>query len=143
MLSTTLQAISFFNKTLPIRRLATIRTTSSFDIEMADTESYTIPLETTQEPVRLSTSRGIDLRVSRPGEARAFTILLFAAAWILAHVNVGLVVIAKRHMEAQFILKYLVSAGVVFLAVPQLRNSMPDAPGLDGKVQTMLIVIMN
>ena len=132
MLSTTLRAVSFSNEILPIRRLATIPTTTSFNIDTLDTESYST-LPNTQKAGQVTVSRDIDLRVSRPSEARVFTFLLFVASWIFAHTNIGLVILARRLTKARSIFKFVVAAGLILLAIPQIRNSMPDAPGLDGK----------
>jgi hypothetical protein len=128
ILSTTVQALSFSNRTLPLRRLIVITTTSSFDIESVDTESYSAFANNTQ-----NTSRDMDLRIGRPCVARALILLLFVGAWILAHLTLGLVIIARRLAEVRSILKYLFAASIIFVAIPQIRNSMPDAPGLDGK----------
>jgi len=140
-LSITLRAFSF-NETLPIRKLATIQTTSSFDIETVDTEGYsTLPFDT-QEPGRLSVSRNIALRISRPGEARVITLLLFVASWVLAHVNVGLAIIARRLADAAFVFKLLIPASIILVLIPQIRNSMPDAPGLDGVLIGIFYVLV-
>jgi hypothetical protein len=74
----------------------------------------------------------MDMRISRPGAARVLTLLLFISAWIFAHLNLGLVIISRKLAELQSILKYSLAAGVIFVTIPQIRNSMPDAPGLDG-----------
>jgi hypothetical protein len=123
-LSTTIRALSFSNRTLPIRRLVTITTTSSFDIETVDTESYS---------TFANTSRDMDMRISRPGAARALTLLLFAGAWILVHLTLGLVIIARRLADVQSVFKYLLVVSIILVVIPQVRKTMPDAPGLDGK----------
>lgn len=75
----------------------------------------------------------MDLRVSRPGQARAFALLLFGVSWMLTHVSIGHVILAwyKEEMKST-LLKHLVFAFAILLSHPQLRNSMPDAPGYDG-----------
>ncbi|KAL4258228.1 hypothetical protein AB1N83_009606 [Pleurotus pulmonarius] len=103
-LSSTLRIVSPTNQTLPIRRLATIDETSSFLVKTVDIESYSNAANNTESP-----SRDIDMFITRPGNTRAFTLLLFGP-----------------------LLKHLVSAGAILVALPQIRNSMPDAPGLDG-----------
>jgi hypothetical protein len=105
-----------------------IITTSSFDIETVDAESDSALANDTQ-----ITSRNMDMRISRPGVARALTLLLFVGAWILAHIALGLVIIARRLAEVQSVFKYLFATVISLVAIPQMRNSMPDAPGLDGK----------
>jgi hypothetical protein len=134
-LSTTVRALSISNRTLPLRRLVAITTTSSFDIETVDTGSYSA-FNNTQNP-----SRDMNLRIRRPCVARALTLLLFVGAWILAHLTLGLVIIARRLAEVRSILKYLFVASIIFVSIPQVRNSMPDAPGLDGKHSNRYFIV--
>ncbi|KAF8627496.1 hypothetical protein AX17_006307 [Amanita inopinata Kibby_2008] len=127
MLSSTLRAVSFDNRALPIQKLATIVDTSSFSIETIDIESYSTSPDRMQEP-----SRDFDMYIRRSNDARCFALILFTVNWLLAHITVGHVLLAKRHQETGPILKHLLSAGAILIAIPQIRNSMPDAPGLDG-----------
>ncbi|KAF8895510.1 hypothetical protein BD779DRAFT_733867 [Infundibulicybe gibba] len=127
-LSSTIRAVSSDNQTIPIRKLATIDITSNFLIQTTDMESYSTPFSNDTQEM----SRDLDMRIRRPSEARAFTLLLFGVSWILTHVTVGHVVLARRLTGVRSILKHLISAGAILVALPQLRNSMPDAPGLDG-----------
>ncbi|TFK40790.1 hypothetical protein BDQ12DRAFT_467407 [Crucibulum laeve] len=127
LLASTLRAVSFDNQTVPIRKIATIDITSSFDIETVDMDSYS-----TFSDGKEQASRDIDMRVNRPNEARCFTLLLFGVSWILTHVTIGHVMLARRLSGMRPILKHLISTGAILVAIPQLRNSMPDAPGLDG-----------
>jgi len=126
-LSSTIRAETFDNKTVPISKLATIDIVSSFDIGTIDLDSYS----TTEKGAEIF-SRDIDMNVSRPYEARLFTILLFSVSWILAHVTIGHVIIARRLSGLKSILPHLISSGAILIAIPQLRGSMPDAPGFDG-----------
>jgi hypothetical protein len=73
------------------------------------------------------------MRITRPASQRAFTLLLFGVSWVLTHVTIGLVLISRRLTEVRSTLKHLVFAAAILVVIPQLRNSMPDAPGLDGK----------
>lgn len=127
MLSSTIRAFSFDNVSLPIRGAATIGTTSSFNIETVDVDSYSTSNNTQ------SSSRDVDMRISRPGAIRVIILLLFGISWILAHLSIVLAIVARKITEVKPMIKYLVFAGAIFLILPQLRNSMPDAPGLDGK----------
>ncbi|KAF8967150.1 hypothetical protein BDZ97DRAFT_1656756 [Flammula alnicola] len=128
-LSSTIRAVSFDNQTIiPIRKAATIDITSSFDITTVDIDSYSTPGNGTEE-----VSRDIDMYITRPNEARCFTLLLFAVSWILTHVTIGHVLIARRLRGLKSLLPHLISCGAILIAIPQLRNSMPDAPGLDGE----------
>ncbi|KAF4590156.1 hypothetical protein EYR40_009446 [Pleurotus pulmonarius] len=126
-LSSTLRIVSPTNQTLPIRRLATIDETSSFLVKTVDIESYSNAANNTESP-----SRDIDMFITRPGNTRAFTLLLFGVSWILTHVTICHVIIARMLRDVKPLLKHLVSAGAILVALPQIRNSMPDAPGLDG-----------
>lgn len=125
-LSSTIRAISFENNSISISKLATIDLTSSFAVETTDIESY---LNTNATP-----SRDIAMHIRRPFEARAIVLLFFASSWFLTHICMGNLLLARYYTrDVKPILKFLIVNGVVGIAVPQLRNSMPDAPGLDGK----------
>ncbi|KAF8903150.1 hypothetical protein CPB84DRAFT_1678332 [Gymnopilus junonius] len=140
-LSSTIRAVSFDNQTISIRKAATIALTSSFDIYTTDLESYSTTSNGTQEG-----SRDIDMHVSRPSSARLFTLMLFAGSWVLTYVTIGHVLIARRLTEVQSVLPHLVSSGAILIAIPQLRNSMPDAPGLDdtiGYFPQMIVVVIS
>ncbi|KAF9445391.1 hypothetical protein P691DRAFT_777608 [Macrolepiota fuliginosa MF-IS2] len=126
-LTSTLRAVGFSNESIPIQKLATVDVMSSFDIGTADVESFSKTDNGTVLP-----SRDIDMHVARPGSARFFTLLLFTVSWVLTHVTIGHVVLARRITGMKPLLKHLVSSGAILISIPQLRNSMPDAPGLDG-----------
>lgn len=137
-LSSTFRITSLANETLPISKLATIYMTSNFLVETIDTESYSFLPDGTQEP-----GRDIDMRISRPSEARVFASMIFAVSWVLTHVTIGQVILAKMLTGVKPILKYLVSSGAILVVLPQLRKSMPDAPGLDGKNMALLHIFFN
>ncbi|KAL0961155.1 hypothetical protein HGRIS_006127 [Hohenbuehelia grisea] len=126
-LSATLRAVSFDNQTLPIQHIATVDLMSSFGIKTVDIESYASTNSSSEQ-----STRDIDMFIKRPPEARAFALLLFAISWVLTHVTVGHVIIARMTGSPRHIVKHLISTGAILIAIPQLRNSMPDAPGLDG-----------
>ncbi|KAF8195564.1 hypothetical protein BJ912DRAFT_1021254 [Pholiota molesta] len=122
MLSSSIRAMSFDNQTISIRKLATINITSSFDINTIDIESFSTLANGTDEA-----SRDIDMYISRPNEARFFALLLFVVSWILTHVTIGHVLIARKLDGLRAI----------------LPTFMPDAPGLDdciGYFPQMIIV---
>lgn len=127
-LTSTLRAVGFSNESIPIQKLATVDVMSSFDIGTADVESFSRPADGTILP-----SRDIDMYVARPGSARFFTLLLFTVSWVLTHVTVGHVILARRISGMKPLFKHLISSGAILISLPQLRNSMPDAPGLDGE----------
>ncbi len=127
-LTSTLRAVGFSNESIPIQKLATIDMMSSFDIGTNDMESFSKAEDGTILP-----SRDIDMQVARPGSARFFTLLLFTISWVLTHVAIGHVLLARRMSGMKPLLKHLVSSGAILISIPQLRNSMPDAPGLDGE----------
>lgn len=127
-LSSTLHAVSgTTNQTLTISKLATMALTASFDIDSTDVESYSDLADGTRLP-----TRDLDMHINRPTDARGIALLLFIVSWILTHVCIGHVILARRLHTAKPVLKHLVSVGAMLVALPQLRNSMPDAPGLDG-----------
>ncbi|KAI6014667.1 hypothetical protein EDC04DRAFT_657176 [Pisolithus marmoratus] len=143
ILTSTLRAVSASNATIPIQKLATIDEVSGFVIESVDMETYEVvssPTSGTTDGVQTSQipTRDIDLYVSRPVQARAFTLLLFALSWSLAHATLMCVYLARKcsstHVSrsAKPILKHLGGSLMVLLVIPQLRNAMPDAPGYDG-----------
>lgn len=92
----------------------------------SDVDSYDITSNGTQLP-----ARDIDLWVQRPGQARGFAMLLFGINWMLTHITIGHVLLARRLVDTTSKVKHLISAFAILLAIPQLRNSMPDSPGLD------------
>ncbi|KAL0069802.1 Glucosyltransferase-like protein [Marasmius tenuissimus] len=129
-LSSTIRAVSNANETLPIRKLATIDTTSSFSVISSDVESYS-SLNSTSGVLSQVFSRDIDLQVRRPVGARTITLFLFSISWFLAHICIGSVYMASKGDKMDTVKKAFY-CGVIIAVIPQLRNSMPDAPGLDG-----------
>jgi hypothetical protein len=127
-LSSTIRAVSFDNQTIPIQKIGTIDMTPSFTIDTVDFESFS-----TQANGAEDVSRDIDVHVTRPNEARFFTLVLFAVGWVLSHITIGHVLIARRLHGLKALLPHIISSGAILLVVPQLRNSMPDAPGFDGE----------
>ena len=81
----------------------------------------------------------MDLRVQRPGEARAFALALFGLSWMLTHAAVASAFVGRKHEEAAPVIKYIVLALTLLLVIPQLRNAMPDAPGYDGVLIGMCV----
>lgn len=126
-LTSTLRAVGFSNESIPIQKLAAVDVMSSFNIWITDMESFS---KTNQEAI--FPSRDMDMHVWRPGSARFFAVLLFAVGWLLTLISVGHVILARRVSGMKPLLKHLVSSGAIVFSIPQLRNSMPDAPGLDG-----------
>ncbi|TFK64627.1 hypothetical protein BDN72DRAFT_774324 [Pluteus cervinus] len=128
-LASTIRLTNFRNVSAPLRKIITIDTVSSFNILIQDVDSVIqIPLNgTTKLP-----SRDFDMTIRRPGSARSITLLLFTISWMLTHITIGHVLLAKRLTGVKPLIKHLISAGAIVLSIPQLRNSMPDAPGFDG-----------
>ncbi|PCH40035.1 hypothetical protein WOLCODRAFT_136625 [Wolfiporia cocos MD-104 SS10] len=110
-----------------LRALTTLKLTSSFAISPSDVESKLNVSGKGYVP-----SRDIVLEIRRPHEARLFAMLLFGASWMLVHVTIGFVAIAWLTREQERVVQSLFFTFIVLLAVPQLRNAMPDAPGYDG-----------
>ena len=126
LLASTLQAVDASNATVPIQKLSTTDQVTSFLVASSDMGSYETTFNGTQIP-----TRDIDLRVQRPGQAQTFALILFGVNWMLTHVTIGLILLARRLVETRSKIKHLVSAFAILLAIPQLRNSMPDGPGFD------------
>lgn len=76
--------------------------------------------------------RNLDMKVVRPGEARTFALLLFAINWMLAHATVAYMVLGWKTEDTERTLKYLAFIAITMVLIPQIRNTMPDAPGFDG-----------
>ncbi|KAF9533122.1 hypothetical protein CPB83DRAFT_529765 [Crepidotus variabilis] len=128
-LSSTIRAISkSTNKSVPISRIVAINIVSSFDIATSDLESYS----SNENGTRSSYSRDFDMNIARPPTARLFALLLFMISWILTHVTVGHVMLAKRLRGLKAMVPHLISSAAILIAIPQLRATMPDAPGFDG-----------
>lgn len=125
LLASTLRAVDASNTTVPIRKLSTIQQVTSFLVATSDVESYEI-INGTQVP-----TRDFDLYVTRPAQLRFYTLLLFGVNWMLSHVTVGHVLLARRLVDIRSMTKHLVSAFAILLVIPQLRKSMPDSPALD------------
>jgi len=131
-LTSTLRAVTFSNSSLPIQKLITVDVMSSFNIWTTDMESFSKANDGTVLP-----SRDMDMYVWRPGSARLFALFLFTISWLLTHITVGHVLLARQISGRRPLLKYLSSTGAILISIPQLRNSMPDAPGLDGQSNTI------
>lgn len=125
LLASTLRAIDATNTTVPIRKLSTVEQVTSFIVATSDVESYEI-INGAQVP-----TRDFDLWVTRPGQLRFFTLLLFGISWMLSHVTIGHVLLARRLVDIKSMTKHLVSAFAILLVIPQLRKSMPDSPAFD------------
>lgn len=127
-LSSTLRATSDKDYPISFSKLATIDLTSSFVVESADVQSFVLSADGVNAP-----SRDIDIHIRRPIEARLITLLLFASSWFLTHICIGNVILARRTIYVKSILKILIVNGATLIGLPQIRYSMPDEPGLDGK----------
>jgi len=125
-LASTIRAVDASNASVPIRKLSTVDQVTSFLVASSDMDSY----ETTPNGTQLPT-RDLDMVVQRPGQVRMFAMCLFGICWMLTHVTIGNVLLARRLVDTTSKTKHLVSAFAILLIIPQLRNSMPDAPGFD------------
>ncbi|KAG2155163.1 uncharacterized protein EDB93DRAFT_1239414 [Suillus bovinus] len=137
LLASTLRAVDASNTTVPIRKLSTIEQVTSFIVATDDVESYEI-INGTQAP-----TRDFDLYVTRPGQLRFYALALFGVNWMLSHVTIAHVLLARRLADIRSMTKHLVSAFAILLVIPQLRKSMPDSPALDddyiGLIPQMII----
>ena len=116
------------NETIPITRILTISDTSSFIVAPRDSQSFvTLPATTMQLP-----TCDLELSIARPGEARFFALMLFGINWMLAHATVGFVWLVWKTKDSLSVLPFLALSLAILLAIPGVRNVMPDAPGYDG-----------
>lgn len=86
-------------------------------------------------------SRDMDLNVQRPGQTRTFALALFGLSWMLTHATVASVFVARKQEEAALVIRYIMLALAIILVIPQLRNAMPDAPGYDGVLIGMYVLL--
>lgn len=112
---------------IPIERLYTIHETMSFSVVSSDSSTY----HSLSDGSRRS-SRELHLSVSRPTSARIFIFSLWATNWLLAHAAVGLILLTIRNEEYYPGDSPALAVLAILLAIPRLRESMPDDPGLDG-----------
>lgn len=117
------------NLTIPIHRLFTIGMTSTFAISGRDFDS-----ETTLPDGTPNYARDIEFTIKRPAEARGYAMLLFFVCWLFSHATLAHVCLAYIETEVNAGFIHLISVFAIIVIIPQLRNSMPDAPGLDGKL---------
>ncbi|KAI0315808.1 hypothetical protein OF83DRAFT_1061455 [Amylostereum chailletii] len=127
-LSSTMYAVNHeTNTTIPIQRLKTIAETTSFSVSSSDTATYHGLADGHRRP-----SREIMLKVQRPAGSQTFALLLWATNWMLTHISVGLIVMALKHADCRQADSPALAVLAILLAIPKLRESMPDDPGLDG-----------
>lgn len=130
LLTTSIRAVSTAdNTTLPIQSLGTVSLTSNFETISTDVASFVAASNGSDSTLP---ARDLNLRITRPAEARAYALLLFGSSWMLAHATMCLVVLGWRADRQEKVLQYLVVAFAITLLIPQMRNAMPDAPGFDG-----------
>lgn len=121
---------------MSITRLLTIKDTSSFIVSSTDALSYV--LSTSSDGEQLP-SRDLEVAIVRPGEARFFALMLFGVNWMLAHATAAYVALAWKTKGSDSVLRYVAFCLVTLLAIPGIRNSMPDAPGYDGESSQLLL----
>lgn len=112
------------DKTLPITKLPISTHTDSFLVKSTDSPCYIGQTD--------NLSRILSLTIQRPGEAKAFALLLFAVNWVLAHASIAYTFLILKVKGSDKVLKYLAFVAASLLLIPQLRDAMPDAPGFDG-----------
>ncbi|TFY68756.1 hypothetical protein EVJ58_g818 [Rhodofomes roseus] len=126
-LASTLRVTDSDNNPVSISAMTTLKLTSSFAITPTEVDSHMNTSNGVTGP-----SSDIILYIRRPPEARLFAMLLFCVTWMLAHAAMIVVVLARLQGDSERTLQYMLFILVVLLAIPQLRNTMPDAPGFDG-----------
>ncbi|KAJ3480737.1 hypothetical protein NLI96_g8140 [Meripilus lineatus] len=126
------------NESLPLIRLPTLTQTSSFLVDPNDSPSFVGQAQ--------HASRDLTLDIRRPGEARAFALLLFAVNWMLAHASLAYMFLIWKLKDTNKVLKYLAFVAVSLLLIPKMREAMPDAPGYDGVLigeQSLTLFVKN
>ena len=115
------------NTSEPISRVLVVDTAYNFNVDSADIRTYL-----DSDGFKLPTQH-VNLTFKRPATTRVFTLLLFLLAWLLTHISVGQVIIARRSTGTQALVMRLAVTGGIIMVIPQLRNSMPNAPTLDSE----------
>lgn len=129
-LTTTIHILDQNKQPINLARLPTVSQTPSFLVSASDVSSFMN--STSSDDAVEQGGRNLEMKVVRPGEARAFALLLFAINWMLAHATVAYMVLAWKTEDTERMLKYLAFIAVTMVLIPQIRNAMPDAPGFDG-----------
>ena len=60
--------------------------------------------------------------------------MLWIVNWMLTHVTIGFVVLAIKSEDIKRAGLHSLYAFAIVLAIPQIRNAVPDAPDLDGEL---------
>lgn len=129
-LTSTIHILDKDKNPVNLARLPIITQTPSFIVSTTDVASFMN--STSSDDAVKQGGRNLEMKVVRPGEARAFALLLFAINWMLAHATVAYMVLAWKSEDTERVLKYLAFVAITMVLIPQIRKAMPDAPGLDG-----------
>ncbi|ETW81729.1 hypothetical protein HETIRDRAFT_238463, partial [Heterobasidion irregulare TC 32-1] len=123
------------NETLQIQRLSTVDVTTSFTVTITDADTYNTLSDGTQVP-----TREIEMIVRRAPTVRLYAMMLWIVNWMLTHVTIGFVVLAIKSGDIKRVGLHSLYAFAIVLAIPQIRNAMPDAPDLDELTYTADII---
>jgi hypothetical protein len=115
------------NTSVPISRAFVVDVARFFHVESKDLRSY-LDMDGFMFP-----TQQVDLSFRRPASARLFTLLLFMIGWLLAHINIGQVIMARKSTGTQSLVICLAISGGTIMVLPQLRNSMPGSPGSESE----------
>ncbi|KIY48632.1 hypothetical protein FISHEDRAFT_73453 [Fistulina hepatica ATCC 64428] len=126
--SATFRATSFTNESVSIQLIATIRDTSTFVVMTTDVETY----QASGSEYDVQPSRDIDVYMTRYTVARILTLALFVLGWLMAHMCAFCAVLVRRVSNTRTISEHVIIVTGLCLVLPQLRQSMVDAPGYDG-----------
>ena len=123
------------NLPIPISAIPVLKYTASW-ISPSSYQQGSIVISRDGPPQVVPASQ-LEIKISRPGSARAYAMLLFGINWVLAHCSFGIVALGKTEAGPivflyEDSLKQLAAAVGILLVIPQLRGAMPDAPGFDG-----------
>jgi len=126
-LTSTLRVTDSNKNPVSTSAMTTLKLASSFAITPTEVDSYMSASNGVSGP-----SDDVVLNIQRPSEAKLFAMLLFCVSWMLAHATMIVVVLAWMQGDSERAPQYILFILAVLLAIPQLRNAMPDAPGFDG-----------
>lgn len=123
----TFTAMTPSNETTSIRRIFSVDEAMAFTAEISDLDSYRTGADGSKIP-----ARDFDMKIRRPTDVKIITIILFSLCWMLSHFTIGQVILCRRTKEAKAVIRHLFFAITILFIIPQIRNSMPDAPDFDG-----------
>ena len=108
-----------------------IKEMPSFTITSFDTD-ISITIDEDRFP-----ARQLEVKIERPAHARLYAMIIFGINWAFCHFSCGIALISvfqRSQVGSKDMLKRVLGAHAILIVIPQLRETMPDAPGHDGKL---------